>query len=111
MRSSLEVVATIERIIIQHKHANAIIAVTATHADKTTDREVSRTEGTKKAEQLGCKLLETSGKTRKNVNELFMDLIRRVHNTKGRRPDAEGHRIVGCVDTVTAVISRECVIC
>ena len=41
-------------------------------------REVSREEGAAMAREFGCRFLETSAKTSRNVEQLFVDLIKKL---------------------------------
>lgn len=47
--------------------------------DMEDDRTVSADEGKALANNLGCDFFETSAKTNKNVDELFLSLVKKMH--------------------------------
>eukprot|EP00842_Homolaphlyctis_polyrhiza_P001176 jgi/Hompol1/2059/HPOL_002043-RA len=51
-------------------------------ADLVNDRKVSAREGELKAKEWGCPYIETSAKTRQNVEESFIKLMRSVRDRK-----------------------------
>ncbi|KAL2917074.1 hypothetical protein HK105_203506 [Polyrhizophydium stewartii] len=51
-------------------------------ADLTSDRQVSTREGELKAKEWGCPYMETSAKTRQNVDEAFCKLMRSIRDRK-----------------------------
>lgn len=58
-------------------------------ADLVDSRVVSEDEGLNLALEWGCKYMETSAKTRMNVEDIYYDIMRQVHAEKVQ---TEGHR-------------------
>jgi len=52
--------------------------VVGNKADLEGEREVSTEEGQALARQFGCKFIETSAKSRKNVEQAFYDIVREI---------------------------------
>lgn len=53
-------------------------------ADMNDKREVSKEDGEKLAKDLGCHFMEASAKTKTNVEEAFMDVLKQVIDTKNQ---------------------------
>ena len=49
--------------------------------DLTSQREVHATEGSALAQLWGCQFLESSAKSRQNVNEVFIEIVREMNCT------------------------------
>ena len=47
------------------------------------EREVSTEEGQKLAEELGVPFIETSAKSGLNIDEIFNDIVERIHKAFG----------------------------
>jgi len=61
---------------IREHHANVPILLVANKVDLTNMRKVSSAEIKAKAEQLNIESIETSAKTKQNVNEAFLHAVR-----------------------------------
>ena len=68
------------------KLGDPIVILVGNKCDKTHDREVSEEEGATLARQFGCGFLETSAKTTKNVDGLFVHLVRSLRRTRNIEP-------------------------
>ncbi|KAI8926518.1 small GTPase superfamily [Entophlyctis helioformis] len=66
-----------------------------------SDRQVSAREGELKAKEWGCPYMETSAKTRQNVDESFSKLMRNIRDRKeakgGGKTGAQPKKKGGCV--------------
>mmetsp|Transcript_589 Transcript_589/g.2106 ORF Transcript_589/g.2106 Transcript_589/m.2106 type:complete len:119 (-) Transcript_589:623-979(-) len=60
------------------------IILVGNKCDLDNQRQVSKEEGMKKAESIGCSYLETSAKTSQNVDEAFLILLEYI-TSKGER--------------------------
>ena len=64
------------------KHGDHIIMLVGNQCDRICDREVTEEEGAALACQFGCNFVETSAKTAKNVEGVFVDLVRSLRQTR-----------------------------
>ena len=55
--------------------------------DLESDRAVSHSDGEKLAHDWGCTFYETSAKSRKNVEVMFLDIVREVIRSKSKKGD------------------------
>jgi len=73
-----------------------IIIIVGNKTDLVQQREVSCSEGKELAKSLGCGFLETSARTRMNVDEAFFELVREIRQANRRflkaQEDAEALR-------------------
>eukprot|EP01102_Stenamoeba_stenopodia_P019966 TRINITY_DN7646_c0_g1_i1.p1 TRINITY_DN7646_c0_g1~~TRINITY_DN7646_c0_g1_i1.p1 ORF type:complete len:196 (+),score=53.44 TRINITY_DN7646_c0_g1_i1:254-841(+) len=65
--------------------------------DLADKREVTKEEGEKLAQELGCNFLETSAKTKVNVEEAFMNLLQQVVSAKNDLSGLEKKKGKNCV--------------
>ena len=54
------------------------VIIVANKCDLENERQVSTQEGRDLAKQFGCKFIETSAKSRYNVDESFFNLVREI---------------------------------
>ena len=78
-RSSFEEIATFHQHIlrVQDKDYFPMIVV-GNKCDLESERQVSSQEGRELARTWGCKFIETSAKSRINVDEAFHNLVREI---------------------------------
>eukprot|EP01103_Thecamoeba_quadrilineata_P005667 TRINITY_DN15438_c0_g1_i1.p1 TRINITY_DN15438_c0_g1~~TRINITY_DN15438_c0_g1_i1.p1 ORF type:complete len:190 (-),score=40.12 TRINITY_DN15438_c0_g1_i1:115-684(-) len=58
-------------------------------ADLESERVVSKSEGEKLSQELNCRFMETSAKTRQNVCEIFHELVREIKKWRAKYQDEE----------------------
>ncbi|KAN0099292.1 Ras family domain containing protein [Hyaloscypha variabilis] len=94
-RQSFEEVLTFQQQILRVKNLDYFpIMVIGNKCDLENERQVSRQEGEALARSFGCKYIETSAKSRINVDNAFYDMVREV-----RRYRSE----FSCQDTVDPI--------
>ena len=81
-RSTFERLEKFRQSMRRVKRGDPIFILVGNKSDRTSEREVSREEGTSLAHQFGCEFLETSAKTAQNVERLFMTLVRSLRQTR-----------------------------
>ncbi|CDM30820.1 hypothetical protein DTO013E5_533 [Penicillium roqueforti] len=78
-RQSFEEIMTFQQQILRVKDKDYFpIIVVANKCDLEKERVVSEAEGEALARQFGCKFIETSAKSRINVENAFYDLVREI---------------------------------
>ncbi|KAJ5747344.1 uncharacterized protein N7511_009040 [Penicillium nucicola] len=78
-RQSFEEIMTFQQQILRVKDKDYFpIIVVANKCDLEKERVVSEQEGEALANQFGCKFIETSAKSRINVENAFYDLVREI---------------------------------
>lgn len=78
-RQSFEEIMTFQQQILRVKDKDYFpIIVVGNKCDLEAERQVSTQEGQKLAQQFGCKFIETSAKSRINVDNAFYDLVREI---------------------------------
>merc|ERR1711916_133607 len=81
-RSSFDEVATFREQIIRVKDADSVpMVLVGNKSDLETDRQVSTAEGGDLAKSYNIPFMETSAKTRTNVEESFFELVREIRKT------------------------------
>ena len=60
-----------------------VIYLVGNKIDIEGERKVTTEEGEKLAEELGLPFMETSAKTGKNIDEIFIDVVERIHQIFG----------------------------
>jgi GTPase KRas protein len=76
--------------MIKVKRSKPIFMLVGNKCDKQYEREVSREEGLRMAQNFDCEFLETSAKTSQNVERLFTNLVRLLRSSKDTIPGAGG---------------------
>ncbi|PCG97428.1 Small GTPase superfamily, Rab type [Penicillium occitanis (nom. inval.)] len=93
-RQSFEEIMTYQQQILRVKDKDYFpIIVVGNKCDLEKDRAVTQQEGEALARQFGCKFIETSAKSRINVENAFYDLvreIRRYNKEMSSYPSASG---------------------
>ncbi len=78
-RQSFEEIMTFQQQILRVKDKDYFpIILVGNKCDLEGERQVSREEGAQLARQFGCKFIETSAKSRINVENAFYDLVREI---------------------------------
>ncbi|MCJ1486461.1 Ras GTPase [Schaereria dolodes] len=78
-RQSFEEIQTFQQQILRVKDKDYFpIIIVGNKCDLDGEREVSRQEGESIARQYGCKFIETSAKSRINVDNAFYDIVREI---------------------------------
>ena len=78
-RNSFEEVSTFRNQILRVKDKDYFpIIVVGNKSDLEFERQVSKQEGEALARSFGCKFIETSAKTRINVDNAFYDIVREI---------------------------------
>jgi len=78
-RQSFEEIMTFQQQILRVKDRDYFpIIVVGNKCDLENEREVSTEEGESLAGSFGCKFIETSAKSRRNVEEAFYDIVREI---------------------------------
>jgi len=82
-RSTFHQLEMFHKSIQRIKAGDQIVAIlVGNQGDKVSNREVSEEEGAILARQFGCNFIETSAKTAKNVEGVFVDLVRSLRQTR-----------------------------
>lgn len=96
--------ATFERIerfrsqIMRVKDSETIpIVLVGNKADKQNEREVGKEEGQSMARRLQCDFVETSAKTRSNLEEAYYTAVRRVRSQREGDRRVQRHKKRKCI--------------
>ncbi|KAL4733977.1 ras-like protein [Aspergillus similis] len=92
-RQSFEEIMTFQQQILRVKDKDYFpIIVVGNKCDLDKERVVSEQEGESLARQFGCKFIETSAKSRINVENAFYDLVREIrrYNKEMSNPSGSG---------------------
>jgi GTPase KRas protein len=93
-RQSFEEITTFQQQILRVKDKDYFpMVVVGNKCDLEGDREVSRSEGEALARSFNCTFLETSAKSRINVDKAFYDIVREIrrYNIEMRYPNQSGN--------------------
>ncbi|KAF2395688.1 ras small monomeric GTPase rasa [Trichodelitschia bisporula] len=78
-RQSFEEMLTFQQQILRVKDKDVFpIIVVGNKCDLENEREVSTAEGEALARQFNCKFVETSAKSRRNVDQAFYEIVREI---------------------------------
>ncbi|KAG4217798.1 hypothetical protein PC116_g33722, partial [Phytophthora cactorum] len=81
---SFEEIRTFQQQILRVKDKDPTdyfpMVVVGNKCDLESEREVPRQDGEALAKQFGCPFVETSAKSRTNVDKAFFDLVREIRN-------------------------------
>lgn len=78
-RQSFEEIITFQQQILRVKDKDSFpIIVVGNKCDLEQERQVSYEEGQELARRFGCKFIETSARTRVNVDNAFYDIVREI---------------------------------
>jgi len=78
-RQSFEEITVFQNQILRVKDKDYFpMVIVGNKCDLESEREVSRQEGEALAKQFGCKFIETSAKSRINVDKAFYDIVREI---------------------------------
>ncbi|KAK4982736.1 RAS1 protein [Elasticomyces elasticus] len=78
-RQSFEEIMTFQQQILRVKDKDYFpIIVVGNKCDLEAERQVSTQEGRNLAQRFGCKFIETSAKSRINVDNAFYDIVREI---------------------------------
>jgi GTPase KRas protein len=78
-RQSFEEITTFQQQILRVKDKDYFpMVVVGNKCDLEGEREVTRQEGEQLAQSFGCKFIETSAKSRTNVEKAFFDIVREI---------------------------------
>jgi len=78
-RQSFEEIMTFQQQILRVKDKDYFpIIVVGNKCDLEGERQVSKQEGESLARSFGCKFIETSAKSRTNVDNAFFDIVREI---------------------------------
>jgi len=83
-RSSFEEISSFREQILRVKDADRVpMVVVGNKSDLESERQVSKAEGQDLAKNFNCPFMETSAKTRINVEESFFELVREIRKQSG----------------------------
>ncbi|KAK6088571.1 Ras-like protein [Seiridium cupressi] len=78
-RQSFDEITTFQQQILRVKDKDYFpMVVVGNKCDLENEREVTRQEGENLAKSFGCKFIETSAKSRINVDKAFYDIVREI---------------------------------
>jgi GTPase KRas protein len=77
--------------MMRTKRGTFIFILVGNKVDERQQREVSTLEGFQKAFAWGCKFFETSAKTRHNVEEAFIRVVRELREMDRQKLEGRGH--------------------
>ncbi|KAM0792860.1 Ras GTPase ras2 [Microbotryomycetes sp. NB124-2] len=89
-RPTFERIERFRHQILRVKDAdNVPLALVGNKADRSNEREVGREEGQELAKKLGCSFVETSAKTRMNLELAFYDVVRQIRSQRQGAPNQQ----------------------
>lgn len=82
--------------VVGHSGDNIPIVLVGNKADLEQKRKVSRSEAQAKAQEWGCPYLETSAKTKYNIENLYINIIKQIISYKEKRDLSSKKRSFRC---------------
>eukprot|EP01098_Paradermamoeba_levis_P017152 TRINITY_DN966_c0_g1_i4.p1 TRINITY_DN966_c0_g1~~TRINITY_DN966_c0_g1_i4.p1 ORF type:complete len:190 (-),score=64.75 TRINITY_DN966_c0_g1_i4:59-628(-) len=100
-RSSFDEITSFRSQILRVKDAEKVpMVLVGNKADLESERQVTTTEGQDLAKSFGCPFMETSAKTRTNVEECFYECVREIRRslkgTAGAKKGGNAKKKGGC---------------
>jgi len=84
-RSSFDEISSFREQILRVKDKDQVpMIIVGNKCDLESERQVTQSEGRDLAKSFGCPFMETSAKTRVNVEEAFFELVRLIREEKKR---------------------------
>jgi len=81
--SSFEEITAFREQILRVKDEEEVpMVLVGNKCDLESQRQVATAEGAELAKSFGCSFMETSAKTRVNVEESFFELVRAIHKAR-----------------------------
>lgn len=81
-----------DQLSVMHEDNMPPLLLVGNKCDLEPKRQVSQQEGESLAKSYGCKYMETSAKTGKNIDEAFTEIIREVRKRMGNDSNDNGKR-------------------
>lgn len=92
-RSSFDEISSFREQILRVKDADKVpMVVVGNKCDLESERQVSKAEGQDLAKSFNCPFLETSAKSRINVEESFFELVREIRKQTGAGKNDKGKK-------------------
>jgi len=89
-RTTFADVTEFHAAILRVKETSAVpFILVANKSDMEDKRKISYQEGEALAKRLGCRFIETSAKQRKNVDEMFTELVEEIMNFRSKNKEQE----------------------
>ncbi|GAB7362075.1 hypothetical protein MBLNU230_g2109t1 [Neophaeotheca triangularis] len=91
-KQSFEMCRIIRDKILNHTGADAVpLIIVGNKSDMDKQRQISRADGKKLADELGCAFVETSARSNEHVNEAFTGMIAEIEKGQEAGQPKEGN--------------------